>query len=97
MQEGRAGLGLISAANSLYAIGGGWEHALQSNEKYDPQTNTWSPIETPFTYRWRNLGVALIDTEIFAVGGWNGTENEYMADLISYNVTYQLFLPFFGN
>ena len=93
MQQKRGGLGLVSTTNNLYAIGGGWNNPLQSSEKYDPRNDSWSPFETPYTDRWRNLGVALIDTELYAVGGWNGTSGEYMADIISYNIVFQLFLP----
>ena len=39
----------------------------------DPKTDTWSSFETPYTSQWRNLGLAVIDTKIYAVGGWDGT------------------------
>jgi DNA-binding CsgD family transcriptional regulator/N-acetylneuraminic acid mutarotase len=93
MQEKRGGLGLIAAANSLYAVGGGWNHALTTSEKYDPASNTWSSFETPFSAQWRNLGLTLIDTQLYAMGGWNGSENEYMDSVVSYQVLFQLFLP----
>jgi len=93
MQERRGGLGLVSTATNLYAVGGGWNTSLQNSERYDPKSDSWSPFETPFTDRWRNLGLAVIGSEIFAVGGWDGTNGEYMADIISYNLVFQQFMP----
>lgn len=93
MQEKRGGLGLIAAANNLYAVGGGWKHSLTSSEKYDPASNTWTSFETPLAAQWRNLGLAVIDTKIYAIGGWNGAENEYLDSVVSYQVLFQLFLP----
>ena len=93
MQEKRGGLGLIAAANNLYATGGGWTHTLTTSEKYDPASNTWTTFETPFTDQWRNMGLAVIDTKIYAMGGWDGTENKYMDSVVSYQVLFQLFLP----
>jgi N-acetylneuraminic acid mutarotase len=93
MHEKRGGLGLISAANSLYAIGGGWEHALANNEKYDPTSDTWTTFEPPFSHPWRNMGLAATDTRIYAVGGWNGSAEEFMDAVTSYQFLFQLFLP----
>jgi N-acetylneuraminic acid mutarotase len=93
MRENRGGLGLIAAANNLYAVGGGWTQALTTSEKYDPASNTWTTFETPFTDQWRNMGLAVIDTKIYAMGGWDGTENKYMDSVVSYQVLFQLFLP----
>lgn len=93
MQEKRGGLGLVNVAEELFAIGGGWEQPLTTNEKYDPGTDTWTTFETPFDTQWRNLGVTVIDTEIYAVGGWNGSDGEYMDAVVSYNILFQMFLP----
>jgi DNA-binding CsgD family transcriptional regulator/N-acetylneuraminic acid mutarotase len=93
MQEKRGGLGLIAAANNLYAVGGGWNHTLTASEKYDPASNTWTTFETPFSAQWRNLGLTAVDTQIYAVGGWNGDKSEYMDSVVSYQFLFQLFLP----
>ncbi len=99
MQESRGGLGLVATTNNLYAIGGGWEHELSNSEKYDPASDSWSTFETPFAGQWRNLGLTLIDTNIYAAGGWDGTNEEFMDSLVSHQFLYQLFLPIsnFGN
>lgn len=93
LQEKRGGLGLIRGGNNLYAVGGGWQHNSTLNEKYDPQTDTWTTFESPFDGRWRNLGLAAIDTTIYAVGGWDGQAEEYMDSVVSYQFLFQLFLP----
>ena len=93
MIEKRGGLGLISAANRLYAIGGGWDQALASSEKYDPATDTWERFESPVTHSWRNMGLAATDNRIYAVGGWNGTEEDFMDAVMSHQFLFQLFLP----
>jgi DNA-binding CsgD family transcriptional regulator/N-acetylneuraminic acid mutarotase len=93
LQEKRVGLGLVSNGQSLFAVGGGWGQALNTNEQYDPATDNWSSFETPFSSQWRNMGVATVDTMIYAVGGWDGTEAEYMDAMKSYQFLSQLFIP----
>lgn len=93
LNEKRGGLGLVSSHNNLYAIGGGWKHPLNTSEKYNPQTDSWESFETPFNSRWRNLGLAIIDTQIYAMGGWDGAEEKYIDSVVSYQFLYQIFLP----
>lgn len=93
LQEKRVGLGLVSNGQSLFAVGGGWEQAVTATEQYDPAADSWSSFETPFNSQWRNMGVATINTMIYAVGGWDGTEAEYMDAMKSYQFLSQLFIP----
>lgn len=93
LREKRGGLGVVAGGRNLYAVGGGWGHNSTSSEKYNPATNDWTEIETPFTGQWRNLGLVTVDTSIYAVGGWNGDEEAYMDSVVSYQFIYQLFLP----
>lgn len=93
LHEKRGGLGLIAAANNLYVIGGGWNQTLTTSEKYDPAADTWATFEAPFSNQWRNMGLAAVDTRIYAVGGWNGTERKYMDSVVSHQFLFQLFLP----
>ena len=72
MSVGRGGLGVAVVSNKLYAIGGGWESYLATNERYDPVSDTWTAFESPVLGEWRNLGTAASDTQIYVVGGWNG-------------------------
>ena len=80
---GRGGLGLVAMSRRLYAVGGGWSGYLAFGEKYDPDANTWSPIETPLAGEWRNLAVTTVGTDLYAVGGWNG--QSYLAITEKYN------------
>lgn len=93
MQTNRGGLGLVGGVNTLYAVGGGWNEPISSSEKYDFLTDSWTTFETPFNTQWRNLGLTIIDTKIYAAGGWNGDEQKYMDAVVSYQFLFQLFLP----
>ncbi|RMF03278.1 MAG: hypothetical protein D6768_06300, partial [Chloroflexi bacterium] len=93
LTEARGGLGLVGGSANLYAIGGGWNHASDTSEKYDPATDTWSTFESPFGGQWRNLGITSIDTTIYAAGGWDGEAEEFMDSFVSYQYLFQLFLP----
>ncbi len=93
MKHGRSGLGLVSGANHLYAIGGGRTESLTISEEYDPKTNTWTDFTTPFATPWRDMGLAVVDTTLYAVGGWNDGEQKHMEAVVSYQFVYRLFLP----
>ena len=78
---------MIALAGQLYAIGGGgWTSYLGFNERYNPNDNAWSPIDTPLVGEWRSPGVVLVDTTIFAIGGQS-------SDYLSMNQVYEP-LPF---
>lgn len=76
MSVGRGGLALVSVGSNLYAIGGGWTGYLAFNEMLVPGASEWRAVPTPFTGQWRGLGAAVVDSDIIAVGGWNG---QYLA------------------
>lgn len=64
-----AGTGVLY--NAIYAIGGySGKSILGTAEKYDIQTDNWSEIAPMKTPR-RNVGVAVIDNLVYAVGGSN--------------------------
>ncbi len=90
MKVGRAGAGGAVVGAELYVIGGGWLSPVVTNEKYNPETDTWSTFETPILGQWRNLGVAALDAEVYAVGGWNGA---YMRTNRSYRALFRVILP----
>jgi N-acetylneuraminic acid mutarotase len=93
LNEARGGLGLVSNGRYLYAVGGGWNHPLSSSEKYDPQTNSWTTFETPYTGEWRNMGLTTVDNTIYAAGGLDGSKDRYLDGLVSYQLAFQVFLP----
>lgn len=80
---GRGGLGLAPLGGQLYAVGGG---RVDFNERYDPRSDRWSPIETPLVGTWQSPGVAQLDTVIYVVGGWS-------QGFVSLNLAYEP-LPF---
>lgn len=89
MIVGRSGLGLVALGERLYAIGGGGY--LGFNERYDPANDQWTTLDTPLTGVWQNPGVVLLDTTIYAVGGWS-------EDYIGFNLAFdplpiRLFIP----
>jgi hypothetical protein len=62
----------------VYAIGGrtkGFTYT-SSGEKYDPETDTWSPIPDMSVERY-DMDTAVIDDKIFVIGGrdYNGPTN----------------------
>jgi len=90
MNEARGGIGAGVVDNKLYVVGGGWTGYLSYNERYDPETATWTRFETPLTFQWRNLGVAALEEDLYAAGGWSG---EPLAVLQTYQAVFKLFLP----
>ncbi len=96
LQEKRGGLGLVSSSDNIYAIGGGWDNPVDISEKYDPEADSWTSFEAPFTNQGRNLGVTIIGTKIYAVGGWDGDEETFMNSVTSYQFLYQFFVPISG-
>ncbi|QLQ05593.1 MAG: hypothetical protein HZY76_05520 [Anaerolineae bacterium] len=42
-------MGLGTEGSALYAFGGGWDQALDFHERYDPFSNTWSTVASPFS------------------------------------------------
>jgi len=55
----------------LSGMGDQWNIATNLTQVYDPETDTWTigtPIPTP---RW-SLGVAVVNDELYAIGGYDG-------------------------
>jgi DNA-binding CsgD family transcriptional regulator len=90
MPVGRAGCGVAVAANIIHVIGGGWEREVADGAKYTVRTDEWETFEVPVSGQWRSLGLAMVDTEIYAVGGWNG---DYMEANQEYKAIYTIILP----
>jgi DNA-binding CsgD family transcriptional regulator/N-acetylneuraminic acid mutarotase len=90
MPVGRAGCGVAVAANIIHVIGGGWEREIADGVKYNVRTDEWETFEVPMSGQWRSLGLAMVDTEIYAVGGWNG---DYMDANQEYKAIFTVILP----
>jgi DNA-binding CsgD family transcriptional regulator len=95
MLSPRAGAGATSIVNQLYVLGG--EQAGENvtfSEQFNPDDATWSIVNTPVLAdgSWRDLGVASIETRIFALGGQQN--NELIAESYLYApLVYQTFIP----
>jgi len=90
MPVGRAGCGVAVAANIIHVIGGGWDREVADGLKYNVRTDEWETFEVPVSGQWRSLGLAMVDTEIYAVGGWNG---DYMDTNQGYTAIYTVLFP----
>ncbi|MHB0858654.1 MAG: LuxR C-terminal-related transcriptional regulator [Anaerolineae bacterium] len=93
MTYGRAGHGAALVDGSLYVVGGGWDHPLDSSERYDLSNDAWSRFGTP-NAEWHALGLSAVDTVegalLIAVGGWSG---RYLNTVDAYQASYRIFLP----
>lgn len=75
MTERRSGAGVGVVDNVLFAIGGhDGPLVRKSCEKYDADTDTWTPI-ADMNYRRRNAGVVSLEGALFVVGGDDGSTN----------------------
>jgi N-acetylneuraminic acid mutarotase len=90
MTEARGGLGLAAEGGAVYAMGGGWRGDLEYNERFDPLSNTWSRLDSPFEAQWRNPGVAALAARVYVAGGWSG---DYLNVVTAYQSSFRSFLP----
>lgn len=93
LPEPRAGLGLISVADILYAIGGEAADGEGAVESYAllPQENRWQVFnvaEIPFT---ADAGVTSLGGNIYVIGGRSG--EQLSGDIYTYQVLYTVSFP----
>lgn len=91
MLQPRADAGATVLLNKLYVIGGATGDAY--GEVYDPNSDAWTVLNPPPDVgAWAALGVAHVETRIYAVGGRRG-ETLSDATLIYVPVAYQTYIP----
>jgi N-acetylneuraminic acid mutarotase len=82
MNQARAGLGVVSAGGKIYAIGGSILPNIQNgslvntNEQYNPKTDTWitlAPMPTPRAY----FAIVTYQGKIYCIGGAVGFAIEW--------------------
>jgi len=79
MQVARANLGAAVVNGQIYAIGGvldppSWIQCTNVNEKYDPETNTWS-FQTSMPTPRASFAIAVCDNKIYCIGGTTGVKD----------------------
>ena len=90
LPQERGGPGVVALGSALYVIGGGWEAGLATSEQYDVRQDAWTSFQAPTSELWRNPGLAAVDTNIYAIGGWDG---EYLDANREYMALFRIFLP----
>ncbi len=93
MKEPRAGLGVVSVGNQLFAMGGSRDNGDTFNEQYDARLDAWSRLGTPIAGAWRNLAAAQLNNKVHVVGGWSGA---YLDVHEQYAALVQLLIPLTG-
>jgi hypothetical protein len=72
MPTARGGLGVAVVNGKIYAIGGlSYTSHLNTNEMYDPATNTWTTMAAMPTAR-SAFGIAVYQNKIYCIGGETG-------------------------
>jgi N-acetylneuraminic acid mutarotase len=63
----------VLAPKRVYVFGGNYEYndAMNLTQVYNPETDTWTNGTEMPTPRW-SLGVAVLNDELYAIGGYNG-------------------------
>ncbi|KAF4525766.1 hypothetical protein B566_EDAN002028 [Ephemera danica] len=67
--------GLVaSGTNHMYLAGGEFPDGTASNHlwRYDPVMDTWAEM-APMMFSRSELGLAVLDGHLYAIGGWEGT------------------------
>ena len=77
MSQARTGLGVAVVDGKIYAIGGYTEHdddvpvnGVGTNERYDPETDTWITL-TPMPTPRGNFAIAAYEGKIYCIGGYD--------------------------
>jgi N-acetylneuraminic acid mutarotase len=77
MSQARTGLGVAVVDGKIYAIGGYTEYdsdvpvnGVGTNERYDPETDTWVTL-TPMPTPRGNFAIAVYEDKIYCIGGYD--------------------------
>ena len=90
--QARFAMGLTSIADIIYAVGGlGNSAAALPSLQYLHQQDQWQTIENPPVQSWSNLGLAPLQTRLYALGG--SQNGQPAAQNLSYQAIYTISLP----
>ena len=90
----RGGLAVVNDGLAVYALGGGWTHPVETHERYDFATNSWSNFPSPVQGSWRNLAAAATGDTLHLAGGWSG---DYLDTHLQYQSSFRAMLPVISN
>lgn len=90
MSTPRGGLNLVYDGLGVYALGGGWTQQVNTQERFDLASNTWSNFPSPVLGEWRNMGAAATSGLIHMTGGWSG---DFLDIHLQYQSSFRSLLP----
>jgi N-acetylneuraminic acid mutarotase len=80
MPTARAGLGVGVVNGKIYAIGGNTEDGVvDTNEEYNPVTDTWTPKKSMPTAR-SGFAIAVYQNKIYCIGGTTGDVDNFVSE-----------------
>ncbi len=91
LPQGRYAMGIASIADSIYVVGGESDQRTLSNLKYNPQKNKWETFETAESRTWSRGGLAILGTDLHALGGMQG--EQVSNNHLSYRAIYIIDVP----
>lgn len=99
MHIARAGAGASAQVNGLlYIVGGGKEAGVSQGEVLDVRDDSWAQVAMPMLEEhesWPDLGVATVETRIYALGGRH--DEAILADNYTFApFVHRTFLPTIG-
>ncbi len=99
MLQARTGAGAVVLVNRLYLFGGLESSAAGQtiSEFFDPTTEEWLIVNTPMIVNgqsdWSNMGIALVETKIHALGGQQSDNGYLTTNFVFAPLTFRTYLP----
>jgi DNA-binding CsgD family transcriptional regulator len=92
LPEPRYAMGVASVADIIHIIGGiGQKGAELYSLAYYPNSDRWEKFVRPFDDNWSNLGLASLESQLFAIGG---IMNEKITNLnFAYQAIFTVLFP----
>ena len=91
MPEGRYAMGMVSVADILHVVGGEGKQSTFTPSKYFFQQDEWQSFENPVPEGWSYLGMAGIETRLYAMGG--RVEQVFTGQNLSYQAIFTIAVP----